>query len=135
MSNIVPQSAGLNTRSWLALENAHRNIVTSTAHDIEEVWVISGTIFEDGQAQTLIVDGVGVPESCYKVITWRDGSGDLQARGYVLGQLDTSTSPLTQYLITIDAIEEATGLDFLPDLEDAEEDALEAATHADLWGQ
>jgi hypothetical protein len=50
------------------------------------------------------------------------------ARGWGTG------TTLTAYLKRIDDIEAATGLDFFPDLDDEEEDALEAKTFTTMWG-
>jgi len=129
MSNSAPQKDTLNRGPWLALEDQHRNVVGQ----IGEIWVISGTIFNKIKEPQKTGNGIGIPDATYKVIAWYDSSGKLNARGYILKQTDTDRD-LTKYLKPIKEIEDATGLDFFPELDDVEESALESAKHVDLWG-
>jgi endonuclease G len=132
MSNIAPQHKHLNPESWLALENAHRNVVSGEEHDIDTLWVISGTIFPDGQPRGLIGNDIGIPDACYKVIAWRDAEERLQARGYILTQDDHETNP-ADYLRSVDDIEQVTGLDFLHELPDDLEADVEAHVPRTMW--
>jgi endonuclease G len=133
MSNIVPQQAGLNQGIWNDLEDEHRNVVGLSSLGVDQLWVISGPIFADHTPEFTVANDVGVPGAFYKVIGWfRDG--EFQARGYVLERFDDEDD-LASYLTPIDQIEQATGIDFFPDMEDVEENALESATFSTLWGQ
>lgn len=125
MSNIVPQEVGFNRGVWARLENLHRNAVNDPDLGVEMLWVISGPVFEEGLPLGFVANEVGVPAATYKVLAWFDGDGSFQVRGFVLRQSDR-ISDLPRYLVSIDAIEEATGLDFFPDLADFIEDAVEA---------
>lgn len=126
MSNVVPQEAGLNQRAWLGLENLHRKAVNTPGLGIEMLWVISGPVFEDGLALGFVGNDVGVPSATYKILAWFDPDGNFQARGFMLRQSDRIDDP-PRYLTSIDAIEEATGLDFFPELADFVEEPVEAA--------
>jgi len=42
-------------------------------------------------------------------------------------------TPLRSFLVSIDAIEEITGLDFLRELDDATEDAIESVVPEKIW--
>lgn len=126
MSNIVPQEVGLNRGVWGRLEDLHREAVNTPGIGVEMLWVISGPVFEEGQPLGFVANDVGVPAAVYKIIAWFDPGGELQARGFVLSQSDR-TNDLTRYLVSIDSIEEATGLDFFPELADFVEEPVEAA--------
>ena len=44
------------------------------------------------------------------------------------------TGPLVDYLVTLDDLEERTGLDFFPMLQDNIENLIEQALEQDVWG-
>lgn len=134
MSDIVPQHEDLNPKAWLDLENAHRNAVNRSDLDIDKLWIICGTLFENGVPEFTVGNNVGVPKATYKVIGWFEDDGNFAARGYILNQDDRSRD-LTTYLTPIDTIEAKTGLDFFPDLDEVVETVLEAAEHDELWGE
>jgi endonuclease G len=133
MSNIVPQKQKGHA-VWGKLENEHREIVGKPASGIRTLWLISGPVFQNGQAVERIGPAqVGAPHAVYKVIAWHGPGRALTARGYVIHQDDTARD-LTRYLTKIDDIEATTGLDFFPDLADPEQAALEAKAFTTLWG-
>lgn len=133
MSNIVPQQRKGHI-VWGKLEDAHREIVADAGAGIKTVWLISGPVFKDGQAEQVIgPDRVGAPAAVYKIVAWQKAGGAFTARGYIIKQEDTGTD-LKAYLTKIDDIEAATGLDFFSDLDEAEEDALEAKKFTTMWG-
>ena len=125
MSNIVPQEVGLNRGVWGRLEDLHRTAVNTPGLGVEMLWAISGPVFEEGRPVGFVANDVGVPAAVYKIIAWFDPDGELQARGFVLRQADRDPD-LLRYLVSIDSIEEATGLDFFPELADFVEMPMEA---------
>jgi endonuclease G len=131
MSNIAPRHMNMNRGDWLDLENAHRNIVDTNAN-IDTIWVISGTVFMNMTPQSMVGNNIGVPYGTYKVIGWYDQNDQFNARGYVLRQTDQG-NPSTHYLTRIDDIEQMTGLDFFPELDEATEQIIEAATYTTMW--
>lgn len=134
MSNIVPQKQAGHT-VWGKLEDEHRDIVTKPAQQIDEIWVISGPVYTAGAAVEVIgPDQVGAPHAVYKIIGWEKPDGTFTARAYIITQTDTELN-LTTYIKTIDAVEEATGLDFFPDMDDIDEDELEAKVFTTLWDE
>lgn len=133
MSNCVPQHKDMNGEAWNDLENMHQRVVTDTRKGIDAVWVISGPIFRDGQPESLVGNGVAVPESTFKVIGWFDTGGVFHARGYVVKQTDRVRHNPAHYLRPIRDIEAATGLNFFPDLPSDRADAVEAAAFTDPW--
>lgn len=122
----------MNNGAWNEIEEAHRAVVANPASGIKAIWVISGPIFNDGKPKTTVGKGIGVPDSCYKVIAWFDQQGKFNTRAYIIGQADT-TKGAKNYLTTVDAVEAATGLNFFTELPDAEETRIEAETQKELW--
>ncbi len=75
MSNIVPQQRKGHVR-WGKLENEHRHVVADASKGIKVVWLISGPVFLNGQAEKVIgPDRVGAPHVVYKVIGWQKADG------------------------------------------------------------
>ncbi len=131
MSNVAPQKSSLNQYAWLSIEDEHRDIVNKQSAGITRLWVISGTIFDQGVAVEKVND-IGVPHATYKVIGWFKDS-TFHCRGYILKQTDSKRDP-KKYLVSVDTVEQRTGLDFFSELDDAIEDAAEAETATTLWG-
>jgi endonuclease G len=106
-------------------------VVANPASGIKAVWVISGPIF-NGDMPTTVGNGIGVPDACYKVIGWFDRGNRFNTRAYIVRQTDTDKRSTT-YLTTVDAVEQATGLDFFSEAVDEIESRLQAQKHVDLW--
>lgn len=133
MSNIAPQSPGLNQKAWLSLEDEHRTIVGRRDLGIDTIWIVAGTVFRNNQSEAQIGNGIGVPYATYKVICWFDSKGSFQARGYLFPQ-SADNRDSKRYLVTIRSIEEQTGLDFFAGLDRTEQDRVETRLPRSLWG-
>jgi DNA/RNA endonuclease G (NUC1) len=95
MSNIVPQQRKGHV-VWGKLENEHRYVVSDASKGIKAVWLISGPVFLNGQAEKVIgPDRVGAPHAVYKIIGWQKADGKFAARGYIIKQETGLTSSLT----------------------------------------
>lgn len=133
MSNIVPQHEDMNGEAWNDLEDMHQEIVKSGP--IDTVWIISGPIFEGDQPVSMIGNGVAVPQATYKIIGWFGTDETFNARGYVVRQEDRIRNNPAHYLRRIREIEDATGLDFFPELPPDRANAIETATPTNLWDE
>jgi endonuclease G len=132
MSNIVPQQRKGHV-VWGRLEKEHHEIVAQPEMAITSIWLIAGPVFKDGMPREIIGPAkVGAPDGVYKIIAWRTVGASFTARAYIIQQEDTGTD-LSKYLTTIDAIEEATGLDFFAEMDDEEEEALESRKFTARW--
>ena len=131
MSNIVPQSAAMNNGTWNELEEEHRRVVANPASGIKAIWIINGPIFKTDAPKT-VGKGIAVPDACYKLIGWFDGNSRFIVRAYVMSQTDTRRG-VRNYLTTVDAVEQATGLDFFADLPEDVENPLEAERAIEPW--
>lgn len=133
MSNIVPQQRKGHT-VWGKLEEEHHDIVADPASGITTIWLIAGPVFKNGEAREIIgPDKVGAPDAVFKIIAWKR-AGKLTARAFIIHQEDTDRN-LAIYLTTINAVEQATGLDFFSDMDDDQEEALESRKFGGLWSE
>jgi len=126
MSNVCPQTPGLNRGLWKHLEKEAREY----ANDLDEIWVITGPIF-DADIERL-PSNVEIPDKFYKILVDEFG-GSLRMLAFIMPQDVPSSSTLDDFLVSVDKIEKLTGLDFLWPLDDELEAKLEAYTETVLW--
>lgn len=126
MSNIIPQKHGLNAGLWKSLE---QKIAGNYPGRFGEVWVIAGPVF--GENHDWLQRRVAVPEACFMVLV-DESEGRVRATAFIFPQVPTSDR-LDDYLVTIDEIEQRTGLDFFAKLPDDAENALEASRASRVW--
>jgi endonuclease G, mitochondrial len=127
MSNIIPQKHALNAGPWKQLE---QRIATSYPGRFGEVWVLAGPVF--GPKPEKLRRRVALPEACYMIIV-DENDGRVRAAAFIFPEDTPADAPLGNYLTTIDEIERRTGLDFLAELPDAAENALEARKLDRVW--
>ena len=124
LANMSPQVNSFNSGVWHRLEQAVRTFA-SREHTI---FVVTGPIFIDDEEPKYIGNGrVRVPEFYYKVIY--DETPPHKMIGFIMANKG-SKKPLRFFAVTVDEVEEATGLDFFSELADDEEDKLES--HIDV---
>lgn len=127
MTNITPQRHALNSGPWRELE---QRIATGYAARFGEVWVVAGPVF--GANPPRLRRRVAVPEACYMILI-DESAGRVRATAYLFPQTTPAEGRLDDYLVSIDEIERRTGLDFLPELPDAAEAALESRRAERSW--
>ncbi len=111
-SNITPQVGAMNGGPWKSLETKVRKRVV----DFQEVWVMTGPIFETTMPDlpNTMKDHT-IPSSYFKIVYIEDGSG-IRAGAFIMGQDATSASNLEDFIVSIDDVESRSGLVFFPDL-------------------
>jgi endonuclease G len=126
MSNIVPQRHRLNDGLWKQLEQRE---ATSYVARFHEVWVLCGPVYH--AEHQVIGNGTAIPAGFFKIIVdeMEDGVRALAFRFNQEGDEEDLEAALT----TIDDIEEATSLDFFPELEDNVQKALESTKARSIW--
>ena len=127
MSNISPQRHTLNAGVWKELE--HR-IATNYAGRFGEVWVIAGPVF--GAKPEKLRRRVAIPESFYMIVV-DESDGRVRAAAFLFPQETPASARMDDYLASVDEIEQRTGLDFLAELPDEAENALEARRVERAW--
>ena len=131
LSNAVPQHRAMNRGQWARLEACAR----TTGPVQGAKWVISGPmIYTERDVAFMTVDTIGdgvvIPTHTWKILVWRARDGELRSWAAVMpNQALPENSELNDFVASIDAIEDATGFDFLPDLAAAEQRRLEGAAH------
>ncbi len=138
MTNIIPQASDLNRQTWRLLEEYCRKLLDEG----NELYIISGTYGRGGTgsngSRNTIADGkVTVPARCWKiVVVLPEGRNDLKrinASTRVIAvdvpnrqSADNGNKNWDHYLVTVDAIEVATGYDFLSELSRNLQNTLES---------
>ena len=124
MSNICPQIHHLNTGDWNELEANTRK----WARRYGSVYVTCGPIY-NGSRRTQYIgkNRVKVPDAFFKVILIQSPKKTC-ALGFFF-ENEAGQRPLNEYLVSIDYLEQTTGIDFFPALPDELENVLEAETH------
>lgn len=128
LSNIVPQRPELNQQFWRKLEE---RVFQEYAFRLEEVWVLTGPVYDEEVER--LRSGIEIPDAFFKIILDETPDGHLRTLAFLVPQEVSGDDRPGRYLVSIDAIEGATGYDFLPAFPDAVEEALESAKASRLW--
>ncbi|SDO14622.1 endonuclease G [Halomonas shengliensis] len=130
MSNMSPQRPDLNRRLWQRLEEA---VMDHFAPRLGELQVITGPVFPERFLDNVFnrVGLVEVPEAFYKILVV-PGERPL-ALAFLMPQGVRGDEPLDDFLVSIDAIEARTGLDFFPRLPEGAAEALEGGVSTRGW--
>jgi endonuclease G len=140
MSNIVPQKASLNRYIWADAEKKIANDLAQDDRDpddpdddIKELWVISGPIFEE-QLQVFGEKKITIPTGFFKIIVRKKLYYDNSAQAIAIyyPHEPEGDEDKEQY-VTVDFIEEKTGLGFHPNLVDSTEKNLEKKKRGWDW--
>lgn len=130
MTNIAPQTPALNRAAWRRIEQEIRHIVTPAT----DVWVYTGNIVSVQEADLSVrrigeAGDVHVPAYCWKavLVTKKNSAEVLGVYGFlvanVFGGLPNRSAA---FAVSVDHLEELTGLDFFGAIEDGAEEELEA---------
>lgn len=125
LSNMVPQVPNHNRGIWKQLETFVRNWV----EEGKDIYVVSGTIYAPGY-QTIGANRVGIPTHMWKVVVDRKSSKSI---AFLLPNAPLPVQDLPKYATTIDAVENATGINFMPKLTKAQEGKLEKGVNLADW--
>lgn len=129
MSNMSPQAPNTNRYTYEKLEEAER---TATVQN-EFLCVVHGPVLEDGPFKKIgKTSEISVPN--YYYVCFLDMYGDSQkAIGFIIPNDNVNYKDITQFAVSVDTIEEKTGLDFWPLLPDEIENSLESSYDVSLW--
>lgn len=126
MSNMSPQLPAFNRGIWGEAEAFTRK----AAKENGSLFVVSGPIFSVNM-KTIGSNRVAVPERFYKIIL-DVRNPELKALAFIIPNRDCSEE-LEKFVVSIDDIETATGIDFFPALPDEWESKLEASHSLTNW--
>ncbi|GGD29226.1 DNA/RNA non-specific endonuclease [Hyunsoonleella pacifica] len=125
-SNISPQEHQFNSGIWNRLEQK----VRYWAKKYDGVFVVTGGVLK-GDMKTIGNEDVAVPNQFYKVLI-DNNTGKTKVIAFLMPHKD-SNKPLYEFVVSVDAIEALTGIDFFPELDDAIENKLEASSSYKGW--
>ncbi len=125
--NMSPQLHRFNAGLFLKTEKAERE--TASMYDV--VFIVSGPVFSDDM-NTIGESEIAVPEEFYKVLLVQDDNDEWHAIGLILPQ-EYENGNLAVYAVTVDEVEEVTGIDFYPSLDDMIEEIVEAEYDLVWW--
>jgi len=123
LSNMSPQTAGFNRGIWSVAENQ----VRKWALQYGELYVVTGPIFKNNIG-TIGANEVTVPGYYYKIVF----DGNDKMIGLIVPHASSSKS-LDEFVVTVDQIEQQTGIDFFEGLEDQLENNLEGKISTSGW--
>lgn len=135
-TNMSPQKNSFNTGVWQSLENLTRawgrsNTLRDTLYVVK-----GGTIDKEEQIWKYIDNDRGKPVPKYYFMAFLNKKGD-KYKGIAFWLDQTITYPtnvkLANYAISIDQLEELTGIDFFVNLNDNLEKAIEQQLQLDAW--
>lgn len=128
MSNMSPQLRAFNNGIWRELEENIRDWAFSTG----SVYVITGPVFGQNVKRKIGKNKVSVPDAFYKVLLSYTEK-DKKAIAFIIPNA-LSEQPLQEYMVTVDAVEALTGLDFFSYLlDDKEEEIIESVLNKEKW--
>jgi endonuclease G len=146
MSNMAPQFPNLNRESWASLEDAVRDLVSSTGG---KAYVITGNLYLDAQGKPLppgAADAIGpderrvaVPTHNFKTVLLELPNGNLSMFAYMTPNVKdapTDTDGIAKFLegsrTSVDHLEELLGQDLYAQLPESVQAKLEADSSAKM---
>lgn len=129
MTTVAPFKPALAHGAWHEIEQRISDLWSAK---YGELWVVAGAIPAQENRPTLPNTSIDIPEKYFMVVAAQTEDG-VRAFAIVLPQTaDRNLFPVHS-LVTIDELEEMTGLDFFPDLPKYLQKPLEADKPTRLW--
>lgn len=128
MSNISPQLRHFNGGIWRELEELTRD----WAYKFKKLYIVTGPILTKRAIERIGKNKVEVPAAYYKILLDLE-EPELKAIAFIMPN-EVSDKPVYDYVVTIDEVEELTGINFFPNLmSPALEEQLESTSNKHLW--
>ena len=125
-SNISPQKHNFNSGIWNTLEQK----VRYWARKYDGVFVVTGGVLKN-DLKTIGEENITVPNYFYKVLLDYN-NGKPKMIGFLINH-ENSSSPLYEFVVSVDSIEVLTGIDFFPQLQDEIENRIEVSSSYKNW--
>ena len=120
MSNICPQVGNLNRGDWNDLEELCRD----WAEKYGRIYIACGPIFDSKSPKRIGEHKVAVPDRFFKVILIYNRKNPI-AMGFIFKNIAHSQD-IEKYMVTVDSVENVTGMDFFSKLPDDVENRIES---------
>ena len=133
LSNIMPQSAALNSGIWLDMENK----VQEWGRDNyfrRVLYVVKGGTIDDKNVRTYTGTGMLVPRYYFMALLCEDNRGAYKAMAFWVehNSQNKKGDALSKYVISVRQLEQKTGIDFFCNLPDDIEQQVENATSNEI---
>lgn len=125
LTNICPQNQKLNREAWQALEEKTRAWAVRDGKLI----VIVGPIVSNHPQR--LASGIAIPEGFFKVLLATNVE-PMRAIAFIYKN-QSGQKNMSQQAVSIDSVEEITGLDFFSSLPDEKETPLEKSCNFNAW--
>ena len=126
MSNMSPQKPAFNRGIWKNLEAQVRYFAITE----KDIYVVTGPVLPKTKTVTIGGNRVTVPTHYYKVIY--DRTPPEKMIGFILPN-EGSNRPLRDFAVTVDVVEDATGLNFFSTVPQPKQEQLESAISIRDW--
>lgn len=127
LSNMTPQPARFNRGRWSSLET----LIRAWALKYHKIWIVTGPVLTDSLPSIGRQNRVSVPHEYFKVILRKSGN-TYKGMAFLMG-IDVPYPHLSSYAVSIDTIEDMTGIDFFSFLSDRTEDEVESRLNLKDW--
>jgi endonuclease G len=127
-SNMSPQRPDFNRGIWAEVEGKIRGYLNN--YPTVQLYVVTGPVLKPGlPVVERSINKPSIPEQYFKVVMDLDNQ-----RGIAfLLKNEKALDPVSSYAVTIDQIEELTGIDFYHDVPDVIEEGLESSLDLEKW--
>ncbi|MDA8571058.1 DNA/RNA non-specific endonuclease [Schleiferiaceae bacterium] len=126
MSNMSPQAPSFNRGVWRRIEKQFRD----WGYRYGELVIVTGPVLKGKNYGSIGFNKVTIPQWYYKVAIDPD---NYQRNIAILIENKGSTKSIRDFVVTIDYLEEVTGIDFFYNLADEVQGSFESSTHPSLW--
>ena len=127
LSNMSPQKPGFNRGIWRQLESQVREWV----YRDKTLFVVTGPVLRGEGYKEIGKNDVDIPRYYYKVLLDFQ-KPEIKAIGFLLPHKSSDKS-LSSFAVTVDTVEERTGIDFYHSLKDTFEEEIEAGYTLSQW--
>ena len=125
-SNVCPQNKNLNSGVWNDLEIQVREL----ARQRGKIYVVCGPIVSK-QPKTIGTNKVVIPDAFFKALL-QNKNGNWYAIAFLFAN-KSGRKPLSTYAMTVDDMQNITGIDFFPALPDSIEQKVESEVDFTKW--
>ncbi|MGJ8639916.1 MAG: DNA/RNA non-specific endonuclease [Opitutaceae bacterium] len=127
-SNCVPLSDNFHDGVWAPLV---RKVTTHYVKRFDEIWIYSGPIYKSSKPK--VSGELPTPDALYLIVFDLTELGGLRALSFIVPTNADKDVPLSDHLSSIEMIQNATRLQFLPDIGYDAKDALTKWQSPRLW--
>jgi len=129
LTNICPQNHELNTQSWQKLERWCRNIALKYG----SVYIVTGPIITTNHLGTIGERHVAVPDRFFKALLIKN-KRKYHSIAFVMDN-DSRKHSMSSSSLSVNDLEELSGIDFFPALNDSIEETVESENYFEDWNR